>query len=270
MRVAIDGNLYYYKFSKSQLKDPYVGFANQIKKLLHHQIEPVFVFDGRSPAPKQETVRIRHINRRKFEHINFRHLFVFFKSLNVSCLRPSTEADMYIGWLYHNNLIDFAITDDFDVLLFGCHRMISVDKGILKEFRMRDILRDLAFTPRRFAYMCICMGTDYSCLRSSNTSDVTNIFINRREAGDVKAMQEATGHDAARIQDVESVYALYRSPVETCMFDKKKEHSMIQQSPTRLNVKTILDAWDQCALKTRIPFSTLAAIVRSMNDIRCT
>ncbi len=67
-KVAIDYNLYLYRFLMSDKENTYlISFFNQILKLLKHQIIPVYVFDGKKPEEKKELLQQRSTKKKKIK-----------------------------------------------------------------------------------------------------------------------------------------------------------------------------------------------------------
>lgn len=64
-KIAIDTSIYMYEFKgrKSLLRD----FNDMIMMFRNNNITPIFVFDGKSPLKKNETLLIRRENKKRFE-----------------------------------------------------------------------------------------------------------------------------------------------------------------------------------------------------------
>ena len=159
--IAIDMNLYYYKFIKSNLNNPYHGFLLQINRMLEHGVTPIYIMDGKSPKEKQVLVKKRRRSERN-EFIDYENIKLFFNMLNISYLHPNIETDQCIGYLYKRNMISYCLTDDFDILLYGCSQFISIKKGRLLLYDKNLILEKIKLSEDMFLYFCICLGCDYN------------------------------------------------------------------------------------------------------------
>lgn len=77
------------------------------------------------------------------------------------------ESDAELGFLYRNNYVDFVITEDSDILVFGCRCVLfKLDGGVGEEIDMGRLsqcktLDFCGWTHDMFTYMCILCGCDY-------------------------------------------------------------------------------------------------------------
>lgn len=159
MVVAIDTNLYYYKYLKSSLQNPFQGFLIQIKNFQRNNIIPLYILDGKSPIEKQFLIDKRRKNNSV--HIPYTDIKTFFDILNINYIHSNEESDKFVGILYQKKIIDCCLTDDLDILLYHCKKVISIKKGIVLEYNLENILDNLNISNEKFTYMCILMGCDY-------------------------------------------------------------------------------------------------------------
>lgn len=87
---------------------------------------------------------------------------ILLKILNVPYLEADGEADALCAALYKMGLVYCCLTNDMDLLPFGCYRIIQIhpDKKVT-EFDLNRILEKLNLTLDQFIDMCILMGSDY-------------------------------------------------------------------------------------------------------------
>ena len=87
-------------------------------------------------------------------------------SRNIRYIVAPYEADAELAYLSRNHLIDFVITEDSDLLPFGCERVVfklGMD-GIGDEMCREDIFCSdsfFDFTEPMFLSICILAGCDY-------------------------------------------------------------------------------------------------------------
>jgi len=157
--IAIDTNLYYYKYLKSSLKNPFHGFLLQITNFLKNNIIPIYILDGKSPLEKKFLIKKRRLNNSVY--VPYNEIKSFFDILNIKYIHIDEEADKTIGILYQKNIIHYCLTDDLDILLYKCKNIISFKKGIITEYNLEIILEKLNLSYPKFIYMCILLGCDY-------------------------------------------------------------------------------------------------------------
>ena len=159
MIIAIDTNLYYYKYLKSTLKNPFYGFLIQIKNLKKNNIIPIYILDGKSPIEKAYLIKKRQKNNNVY--IPYNDIKYFFDLLQIKYIHSDIESDKLIGILYQQKIIHYCLTDDLDILLYKCENIISIKKGKVYKYNLCYILQKLNISYKKFIYLCILMGCDY-------------------------------------------------------------------------------------------------------------
>lgn len=191
--VAIDVWLFAYKF-KYSCNDILLAFSNLIIKLLFNNILPIPVFDGNPPIEKKNVVDNRlnkkikikeqiyllekEINETNKEEImktinklnkqsititynDIYNLKTFFTLMNIPFLSANGEADSLCAKLYKENIIDACLSDDMDILVQGCNRLIKISKNKVIEYNLENILEKLNIEYTQFIDLCILFGCDY-------------------------------------------------------------------------------------------------------------
>ncbi|CAI9787981.1 unnamed protein product [Fraxinus pennsylvanica] len=167
---------------------------HRVNLLRHYGIRPVLVFDG-GPLPMkldQENKRARSRREnlsRAMEHESNGNLSAAYecyqkavdispsvahdliqvlKQQNVSFIVAPYEADAQLTFLAVSKQVDAVITEDSDLIAFGCPRIIyKMDKfGQGVEFRYSTLqhnkeLNLTGFTQKMILEMCILSGCDY-------------------------------------------------------------------------------------------------------------
>ena len=203
-RVAIDTSIFLYKSlinvrSKGDYlrnKDGKVvshiqGLYYKTNQLLSFGITPIYIFDGKPPPEKSQTIkeRVKKADeckakmdattdkkekqnlekgtiRIKKEYID--DLKRLFDSMGVSYIHPDGEAEAYASELCKIGFVDAVMTEDMDTLSYGCPQLVRgcIDKSIkrpevITTFNFQKILEDFQMTHDEFIDMCILCGCDY-------------------------------------------------------------------------------------------------------------
>ena len=174
-------------------------FTKKLQLLLRNEITPIFIFDGDKLPMKTSEEDKRQIKRKEYEKeaenmlrmnnvygaiykkieafdVTPEFAYEFMKILkiyNVEYYVAPYEADAQLAYLSHINYIDFIITEDSDLLAYGCkcvlyklgtlkNEPIDVGEEILwdniknsKEIRFKNFSKD------KFLSFCILCGCDY-------------------------------------------------------------------------------------------------------------
>ncbi|XP_003706025.3 exonuclease tos [Megachile rotundata] len=183
------------KLSMGQQTNAYIHYSmKHIHMLLAHKIKPILVFDGRYLPAKAQTEakrrEARENNRRKAielikmgQHAEGRNLLrrsidvthemalELIKEchkMNIDCIVAPYEADAQLAYLNISGIADVIITEDSDLILFGCKKVFfKMDvngSGILVDQDRLHVAMDVSsehFSMDQFRYMCILSGCDY-------------------------------------------------------------------------------------------------------------
>lgn len=210
------------KLAKGEPTDRYVGFCMKfVNMLLSHGIKPVLVFDGCTLPSKKEVERSRRERRQAnllkgkqllregkvsearecfTRSINITHAMAHkvikaARSQGVDCLVAPYEADAQLAYLNKVGIVQAIITEDSDLLAFGCKKVIlkmdQYGNGLEIDQARLGMCRQLGdvFTEEKFRYMCILSGCDYlsslrgiglakACkvLRLANNPDIVKVI----------------------------------------------------------------------------------------------
>ncbi|KAH7690320.1 XPG/Rad2 endonuclease protein [Dioscorea alata] len=167
---------------------------HRVNMLRHHGVKPILVFDGGFLPVKGDVeakrARMRKENlERALEHEANGNSFAAYefyqkaidispsiaweliqvlKKENVDYIVAPYEADAQMTFLSINKIVDVVITEDSDLIPFGCHRIIfKMDKsgqGVEFKSSMLRENKDLdltSFTKTMLLEMCIFSGCDY-------------------------------------------------------------------------------------------------------------
>ncbi|EHH50887.1 hypothetical protein EGM_01782 [Macaca fascicularis] len=210
------------KLAKGEPTDRYVGFCMKfVNMLLSHGIKPILVFDGCTLPSKKEVERSRRERRQAnllkgkqllregkvsearecfTRSVNITHAMAHkvikaARSQGVDCLVAPYEADAQLAYLNKAGIEQAIITEDSDLLAFGCKKVIlkmdQFGNGLEIDQARLGMCRQLGdiFTEEKFRYMCILSGCDYlsslrgiglakACkvLRLANNPDIVKVI----------------------------------------------------------------------------------------------
>uniref|UniRef100_A0A8C8X624 Exonuclease 1 n=1 Tax=Panthera leo TaxID=9689 RepID=A0A8C8X624_PANLE len=210
------------KLAKGEPTDKYVGFCMKfVNMLLSHGIKPILVFDGCTLPSKKEVEKSRRERRQAnllkgkqllregkvsearecfTRSINITHVMAHkvikaARSQGVDCLVAPYEADAQLAYLNKAGIVQAIITEDSDLLAFGCKKVIlkmdQFGNGLEIDQARLGMCRQLGdvFTEEKFRYMCILSGCDYlsslrgiglakACkvLRLANNPDIVKVI----------------------------------------------------------------------------------------------
>lgn len=199
-KLAIDTNVYLYKFlyGKNNHIDGVFFMVNKLKKF---GIEPLFIFDGKPPEEKKETIEQRKQAKLKMrdkideleqklvdttdivekeelaheiENIEKRIIYVdkdivnstkqLLELMGIDYIHCNCEAEQYCSFLYKKGLVNGVITEDMDTIASGCHyvyRNFSNRVDTITCYSLYDILSELNICYYEFLDLCILLGNDY-------------------------------------------------------------------------------------------------------------
>ncbi|KAA0711085.1 Exonuclease 1 [Triplophysa tibetana] len=182
------------KLAKGEPTDQYVSYCMKfVEMLLSFGVKPILVFDGRNLPSKKEVEKARR-ERRQANLLKGKQLLregkvseareCFTRCVNITpsmahdvikaarargvdCVVAPYEADAQLAFLNKLGIAQAVITEDSDLLAFGCKKVIlKMDKqgnGLEIDQCHLGRCKSLGniFTEEKFRYMCILSGCDY-------------------------------------------------------------------------------------------------------------
>nr|XP_055028599.1 exonuclease 1 [Misgurnus anguillicaudatus]XP_055028600.1 exonuclease 1 [Misgurnus anguillicaudatus] len=182
------------KLAKGEPTDQYVSYCMKfVEMLLSFGVKPILVFDGRNLPSKKEVEKTRRERRqanlqkgkqllREGKLSEARDCFTrcvnitpsmahdvikAARTRGVDCVVAPYEADAQLAFLNKSGIAQAVITEDSDLLAFGCKKVIlKMDKqgnGLEIDQCHLGRCKSLGniFTEEKFRYMCILSGCDY-------------------------------------------------------------------------------------------------------------
>jgi 5'-3' exonuclease len=198
--VVVDASIFIYRFiaEDALLENMY----SMISLFQMHNIEAVFIFDGKPPEEKRKTLhkrtRLKRIAemqynrlisndndndnnndkkhayalkmlRRRFIRIanaDFERVKTLMRALGVQYIVASGEADALCAQMVIKRKAYACVSDDTDLFVHGCCRVlrhINLFDQTATMYDMRKILNILDITMTEFRQICVISGTDYNC-----------------------------------------------------------------------------------------------------------
>uniref|UniRef100_A0A668AS72 Exonuclease 1 n=1 Tax=Myripristis murdjan TaxID=586833 RepID=A0A668AS72_9TELE len=182
------------KLAKGEPTDQYVLYCMKfVDMLLSFNVKPILVFDGHNLPSKEEVEKARRERRQANLHkgrqllregklseardcftrcVNItpgmaHNVIKAARTRGVDCIVAPYEADAQLAFLSKSGLAHAVITEDSDLLAFGCKKVIlKMDKqgnGLEIDQSHLGRCRSLGdvFTEDKFRHMCILSGCDY-------------------------------------------------------------------------------------------------------------
>jgi len=202
-KIAIDISIYLYKYVGDEclIENMYL----MISIFRHHNITPIFIFDGKPPAEKKELLRQRRENKldaekeynrlrdcldsivedshkqeissnmdslkKQFIYVNKNHIAKVKEliiSFGVTYFEAPGEADELCALLVLKKKVWACMSEDMDLFVYGCPRVLryfSLLNRSVVLYHMKGILQELDLTMKEFRQMCVLSGTDYNINR---------------------------------------------------------------------------------------------------------
>tara|TARA_B100000424_G_C22944146_1_gene502404 strand:+ start:1264 stop:2175 length:912 start_codon:yes stop_codon:yes gene_type:complete len=196
-KIAIDTMIYIYKYAAE--KTIIEGFYLLCSLFKKYKITPVFIFDGKTPIQKDNTLEKRRekrkVSREKYEkmmkktNLDIRNFKVKNKLLilkrnsiklkqddvdNVKNLIMAFgynfiiadgEADKLCAELVISNIVYACISEDTDLFVYGCPRILryfNLFNEVCVLYDLKHILTKLNMDITTFKSICILSGCDYA------------------------------------------------------------------------------------------------------------
>ena len=213
--IVIDTSIYLYKFAEkcAVAENMYL----MISVFLQYNIVPVFVFDGKPPVEKKAILIRRKIEKDAAE-AKYNELKIAMESRNsvvgmeemerlkkqfvrvtesdiakskrimtaygVTYIEAKGESDHLCAFLVKHGFAWACLSDDMDMFLYGCPRVIRHlsllnHEGVL--YDTAQILSDLDMNASVFNDIAILSGTDYNLNGQTSLSDMVRLYMRYRE-----------------------------------------------------------------------------------------
>ena len=175
-----------------------LGLFNKTIWLLSHNILPVYIFDGKPPNIKKNTLQLRRDIRERAkekavkaeEENNEEDRIKYFKRstiitteqiiqckelldyMGIPYFQAEGEADVLCAQLAIAGLVDAVSTEDMDILTFGSPKIIKnlfSKNKLIEEIKLENILTKMNLNYNEFVRFSIFLGCDYNPMISNIT-----------------------------------------------------------------------------------------------------
>jgi 5'-3' exonuclease len=183
----------------------------------HYNITPIFIFDGVAPTEKKELIesrlqkkrvaeneyyKLKEMSRECFDNTSekneieeqmnsLKKKFVYMNKIKINKIKQlfdycgmtyfdaPGEADQLCAWLVINKLAWACLSDDTDMFVYGCNRVLRYfslinHNAVLYDYE--NILKELNVEHDVFKEICVLSGTDYGEGVSAGTLNIIKIM----------------------------------------------------------------------------------------------
>ena len=200
--IVLDASMIIYQFviairntgndlenSEGKMTTHIIGVINKALMLLKHDIIPIFVFDGKPPELKSNTLKERKNRKKKcIQNLkddnydndsdrikDFKKSFTLSKThidevkhildlFGIPTVDSITEADPICAKIATKSDVHGVSSEDMDILTFGSPILIRGLSGTkkMKEINLKEVLTNLNMNQDEFIDLCILLGCDYT------------------------------------------------------------------------------------------------------------
>ena len=185
------GNRPLFKNSDGKITNHLSGLFYKIVQYLSLNIELIFIFDGKPPDIKSDTIyerkkksneakekmenAVTKEEKDKYEKASLRltkemvnDVKKLLNLMGVSYIHPDGEGEAYASELCRIGYVDYVLTEDMDTLVYGCPKLIRTcldrtvkRKDIISVINYEKVIEDFELTQDQFIEFCIFCGCDY-------------------------------------------------------------------------------------------------------------
>jgi flap endonuclease-1 len=198
--IVIDTSIYMhqYKEENALIENMYLLICT----LLYYGITPIFVFDGKPPSNKQETIKLRNLEKEeakiqyeneclKLENVktekekneiqkkmsilkskfikilkdDLQNVKKLMELLKIQYIEATSEADDICAKMVITNQACACLSEDMDLFVYGCSRIIrniNLATHNCTFYNLNGILNELNLSLINFREIIILCGTDYN------------------------------------------------------------------------------------------------------------
>lgn len=198
--IVIDTSIYMHQFKEENalIENMYLLICT----LLYYGITPIFVFDGKAPSNKQETIKLRNLEKEeakiqyeneclKFEKLknekerneiykkmcllktkfvrilknDIQNVKQLMELLKIQYIEAVGEADDVCAKMVITQQAWACLSEDMDLFVYGCSRVlrnINLTTHNCTFYNLNDILNELNLSLINFREIIILCGTDYN------------------------------------------------------------------------------------------------------------
>lgn len=213
--IAVDISIYLYRYlAEGELIE---NIYHMLSLFYYYEVIPIFIFDGKPPIEKYKLIQKRNqektqakLTYKKLKEelennnydINYENKLIdsmenlkkkFIKleskdlekvkklitAFGFNYLQANCEADLLCGKLVNKNIAWACMSEDMDMFLYGCNRVIryfSIINHTVIIYNLKTILNELNLTFKEFKEICVISGTDYNLTSNTNLYKTLEYF----------------------------------------------------------------------------------------------
>jgi len=251
--IAIDFSLFMFRFTYN-LNNPLECFLKQLSCFLQYNILPIYVIDGYAPYEKKNIIDKRIDKRRKnsielsqllelkdsiknnnelnkeiiklekrtalSSKSDIKIILDFFDLCNIPYIKEEKyESDWVLAKLNQHNLVDYILTEDSDVIVFGANKVLknfSLTDETVNIYELNKIIDYTELDYGKFVDMCILCGCDYTP-RIKNISCLKSFELIKKHGSIEEIKIEYPQID---INDINSARNIFKKPIEEELIEK--------------------------------------------------
>lgn len=100
--------------------------------------------------------QVSNVNKNDIENLK-----TILDLIGIPYICAKGEADIICAELTKLNIVSACLSDDMDLLPYGCTKLLRLIEGNIYEYDLKKILTTLNLTYEQFVEMCIIIGCDY-------------------------------------------------------------------------------------------------------------
>ena len=259
-KVAIDASLFMYKMLINMRTSNQAYLTSNNGKVVSHitgifyktanylalNITPIYVFDGKPPSNKGDTIKARQERvatsklameqatseeaKNNLEKQTIRltkghvdDIKQLLELMGVSYVQAHGEAEAYASEMCRKGMVDYVVTEDMDTLAFGCPRMIRtcLDKSIKRKdiisiIDLDAVLQGFELTYDEFVDLCILCGCDYceNIPRVGNKTAYTLIKKHRSIESILPAVKNIPDDYETKYKESRDLFKMYHDKLD--------------------------------------------------------
>jgi len=144
-----------------------------------------------------------------FSQKQVQDILYFFEILGVPVISENEEADFILAKLSAANKIDYILSDDSDVLVFGAKKVLKnfcIKEEKCELYTMNDILENLGVPMHKFVDICILCGCDYTTkIRNMNCTKSFQLIL---QYGSIEEVVKNTDY-SINLEQIEKARELF-------------------------------------------------------------
>lgn len=143
------------------------GLLCKINKFLQHNILCVGVFDGKPSSLKDNTIIAREAARSEdsfsLKHEDTELVKEMLDTIGIPYIQSSEESDPVLAYLQMNGYVDYVLSDDTDLMMYGCTAILRNQKGnSVSILHVQKFLTEHSLEYTDLVRLGVLLGNDYN------------------------------------------------------------------------------------------------------------